>query len=78
MVTDDLSGMRGILDYAPTPQAVKLAIAAGADQALWSSGADIPHVIDVVVAAVESGELSEARVDEAAVRTQQQLLDVGL
>ena len=78
VVTDDLSGMRGILDYAPTPQAVKLAIAAGADQALWSSGADIPHVIDVVVAAVESGELSEARVDEAAVRTQQQLLDVGL
>lgn len=78
VVTDDLSGMRGILDYAPTPQAVKLAIAAGADQALWSSGADIPHVIDVVVAAVESGELPEARVDEAAVRTQQQLLDVGL
>ncbi|MCG7279577.1 glycoside hydrolase family 3 protein, partial [Corynebacterium imitans] len=78
VVTDDLSGMRGILDYAPTPEAVKLAIAAGADQALWSSGADIPHVIDVVVAAVESGELSEARVDEAAVRTQQQLLDVGL
>ena len=78
VVTDDLSGMRGILDYAPTPQAVKLAIAAGADQALWSSGADIPHVIDVVVAAVESGELPEARVDEAAVRAQQQLLDVGL
>ena len=78
VVTDDLSGMRGILDYAPTPEAVKRAIAAGADQALWSSGADVPHIIDVVVAAVETGELPESRVDEAAVRTQQQLLNVGL
>ena len=78
VVTDDLSGMRGILDYAPTPVAVKRAIAAGADQALWSSGADVPQVIDGVVAAVQSGELPEARVNEAAARAQQQLINTGL
>ena len=70
IVTDDLSGMRGLLDFAPTPQAVKMAIAAGADQALWSTGADLPATIDLVVAAVESGEVPLARVDEAAARVE--------
>lgn len=70
IVTDDLSGMRGLLDFAPTPQAVKMAIAAGADQALWSTGADLPATIDLVVAAVESGEIPLARVDEAAARVE--------
>ena len=78
VVTDDLSGMRGILDYAPTPEAVKRAIAAGADQALWSSGADVAGIIDYVTAAAESGELPLARVEEAAIRGQQQLIDAGL
>ena len=70
IVTDDLSGMRGLLDFAPTPQAVKMAIAAGADQALWSTGADLPATIDLVVAAVESGEVPLARVEEAAARVE--------
>ena len=78
VVTDDLSGMRGILDYRPTPEAVKGAIASGADQALWSSGADVPYIIDLVTAAVASGEIPAWRIDTAAVRTQQQLIDVGL
>ncbi|WP_442891911.1 glycoside hydrolase family 3 N-terminal domain-containing protein [Corynebacterium sp. Marseille-Q4381] len=78
VVTDDLSGMRGILDYAPTPDAVKYAIMAGADQALWSSGADLPHIIDHVVAAVNTGEIPVERIDEAALRTQQMLMSVGL
>lgn len=78
VVTDDLSGMRGILDYAPTPEAVKRAIAAGADQALWSSGVDVAEIIGYVTAAVESGELPLARVEEAAIRGQQQLIDAGL
>ncbi|MDY5786214.1 glycoside hydrolase family 3 N-terminal domain-containing protein, partial [Corynebacterium sp.] len=78
VVTDDLSGMRGILDYQPTPEAVKSAIAAGADQALWSSGTDVAYIIDLVTAAVESGEIPAERIDAAAVRTQQQLLDVNL
>lgn len=78
VITDDLSGMRGILDYAPTPEAVKRAIAAGADQALWSSGADLPRIIDEVTAAVQSGEIPAARVDEAATRVQQLLIDDAL
>ncbi|WP_290185217.1 glycoside hydrolase family 3 N-terminal domain-containing protein [Corynebacterium glaucum] len=78
VVTDDLSGMRGLLDYTPTPEAVKRAIAAGADQALWSSGADLPYIIDLVTGAVMSGEIPMARVDEAATRVQQQLIDGGL
>lgn len=78
VVTDDLSGMRGITDYAPTPAAVKRAIAAGADQALWSSGTDVPATIDGVVAAVESGQLAVSRIDEAATRVQQLLIDDGL
>lgn len=75
VITDDLSGMRGILDYAPTPEAVKRAIAAGADQALWSTGTDLPGIIDGVTAAVETGEIPLARVDEAATRVQQLLID---
>ncbi|WP_288832793.1 glycoside hydrolase family 3 N-terminal domain-containing protein [uncultured Corynebacterium sp.] len=78
IVTDDLSGMRGILDYAPTPEAVKRAIAAGADQALWSAGTDVAGIIDAVTAAAASGEIPLERIDDAAVRTQQQLLNVGL
>ena len=75
VITDDLSGMRGIIDYAPTPEAVKRAIAAGADQALWSTGTDLPGIIDGVTAAVETGEIPLARVDEAATRVQQLLID---
>lgn len=78
VVTDDLSGMRGILDYAPTRDAVARAIGSGADQALWSSGADLPGIIDHIVWCVHNGYIPEARVDEAAARVQQQLIDVGL
>ena len=78
VVTDDLSGMRGILDYAPTRDAVARAIGSGADQALWSSGADLPGIIDHIVWCVHEGYIPEARVDEAATRVQQQLIDVGL
>ena len=78
VVTDDLSGMRGILDYAPTRDAVARAIGSGADQALWSSGADLPGIIDHIVWCVHNGYIPEARVDEAATRVQQQLIDVGL
>lgn len=77
-VTDDLSGMRAITDYMATPEAVRRAIAAGADQALWSSGNDLALAIDGTVAAVERGEIPRARIDEAAVRVQQQLISADL
>lgn len=78
VVTDDLSGMRGLLNYAPTPEAVRLAIAAGADQALWSTGAELGPIIDGVVAAVEQGEIPAERIEESALRVQQHLIDSGL
>ncbi|WP_165165050.1 glycoside hydrolase family 3 protein [Corynebacterium qintianiae] len=78
IVTDDLSGMRGITDYRSTPEAVRDAIASGADQALWSSGADVAYIIDAVTAAVRAGLIPPERIDAAATRTQQQLIDVGL
>ena len=74
VVTDDLSGMRAITDLMPTPEAVRHAIAAGADQALWSSGAGLREAIDGTVAAVEAGEIPPARIDDAARRVQQQLI----
>ena len=74
-VTDDLSGMRAITDLMPTPVAVRHAIAAGADQALWSSGAGLREAIDGTVAAVEAGEIPPQRIDDAARRVQQQLID---
>lgn len=77
-VTDDLSGMRAITDLVPTPVAVRQAIAAGADQALWSSGTELGIAIDGTVAAVHSGEIPLARIDDAATRVQQQYLDTGV
>ncbi|MCZ9294833.1 glycoside hydrolase family 3 N-terminal domain-containing protein [Corynebacterium meitnerae] len=74
-VTDDLSGMRAITDHMSTPEAVRRAIAAGADQALWSTGADLPAAIDGVVAAVHNGEIPEERITTAATRVQQQFID---
>lgn len=78
IVTDDLSGMRAVTDIRPTPEAVRDAIAAGADQALWSSGADLAYTIDLVTAAVNDGTIPAERIRDAAVRTQQQLVDVAL
>ena len=72
-ITDDLSGMRAITDHMPTPVAVRRAIAAGADQALWSSGAGLRESIDATVAAVNAGEIPVERIDDAARRVQQQL-----
>lgn len=72
-VTDDLSGMRAITDLMPTPDAVRSAIAAGADQALWSSGDGLRESIDGTVAAVEAGQIPAARIDKAARRVQQLL-----
>ncbi len=78
VVTDDLSGMRGILDYAPTKDAVARALGSGADQALWSTGADLAGIIDHIVWCVHNGFIPEDRITEAATRVQQQLIDVGL
>ncbi|WIM67487.1 glycoside hydrolase family 3 N-terminal domain-containing protein [Corynebacterium breve] len=72
IVTDDLSGMRAITDHMSTPGAVSAAIAAGADQALWSSGDSVAEAIDTLVKEVEAGNISQSRIDEAAKRVEQQ------
>ena len=74
--TDDLSGMAAI--SASVPEAVTSAIAAGADQALWSSGAQLSAAIDAVVHALHTGRIAPDVIDDAAFRVQLQQLNQGL
>ncbi|GAB3947287.1 glycoside hydrolase family 3 N-terminal domain-containing protein [Corynebacterium tapiri] len=66
--TDDLTGMRAITDKYPLDQAVSQAIAAGADQALWSNGTDPNGVIDAVVQRVRNQEIPQERITAAVFR----------
>ncbi|GAA1471314.1 glycoside hydrolase family 3 N-terminal domain-containing protein [Corynebacterium felinum] len=68
--TDDLSGMRAISDIASIPDAVMLALVAGADQALWISTQQLPEAIDAMVHAVDSGLIDAETVSAKARRVQ--------
>lgn len=50
------------------PEAAVRAVAAGADAVLVTDGTQAPRMRDALVAAVRSGRLPEARLDEAAAR----------
>lgn len=63
--TDDLSQMRAITDSYTVPEAVRIALQAGADVALWSSTDQVPAVLDRLEAAVNSQQLDAGRVDDA-------------
>lgn len=65
--TDDLSGMQAITDRYDIADAVQAALVAGVDQALWLTTDDVPRVLDHLEQAVASGELTQARVDQAVV-----------
>ncbi|MEB3981798.1 glycoside hydrolase family 3 protein [Mycobacterium sp. 663a-19] len=65
--TDDLSSMRAITDRYGISDAVLKALQAGADTALWVSTTAVPAVLDRLVSALASGELSMPAV-EASVR----------
>ncbi|MFC6092243.1 glycoside hydrolase family 3 N-terminal domain-containing protein [Saccharothrix lopnurensis] len=67
-MTDDLGAMRAVTDLVDLPEAVRQALTAGADIALWSSGGRTGEVLDHLEASVASGALPLARVDEAARR----------
>ncbi|XVV00113.1 glycoside hydrolase family 3 N-terminal domain-containing protein [Actinosynnema sp. CA-248983] len=67
-MTDDLGAMRAVTDRVDLPEAVRLALAAGADIALWSTGGRTGEVLDHLEASVAAGTLPAARVDEAARR----------
>lgn len=68
VVTDDLGAMKAITDRHSLPDAVLLALKAGADQALWSSGGNVAPVLDRLEKAVRDGELSQERVDTSLTR----------
>ncbi|CAL9487652.1 Beta-hexosaminidase LpqI [Actinosynnema sp. ALI-1.44] len=67
-MTDDLGAMRAVTDRVDLPEAVRQALAAGADIALWSTGGRTGEVLDHLEASVAAGTLPAARVDEAVKR----------
>lgn len=75
--TDDLTGMRAISDRYALPDAVAAVIAAGADQALWSSGESVGAAIDAVERAVQDGWIPIERVDAAAFNVQLHFVNRG-
>lgn len=68
VITDDLSGMKAISDLMSTPEAVRRALIAGADQALWSSGDHLEECINAVLESVGTGELSARDIAEKSGR----------
>lgn len=68
VITDDLSGMKAISDLMGTTEAVRRALIAGADQALWSSGDHLEECIDAVLETVATGELSARDIAEKSRR----------
>nr|WP_245802990.1 glycoside hydrolase family 3 N-terminal domain-containing protein [Corynebacterium phocae] len=75
--TDDLTGMKAITDHFSPDQAVVAALAAGADQALWSTNVDINFIIDRVVEAVANGAIHPQRFAVAHERIERRLNPVG-
>lgn len=68
VITDDLGGMSAVTARYGLSDAVRLALASGADMALWTTGGQVGGVLDALTSAVASGTLSQQRVDEAATR----------
>jgi len=65
VMTDDLGAMKAVTNIVDLPEAVRQALAAGADVALWSSGGRVGEVLDALEAAVGNGSLTKDRVSEA-------------
>src|SRR5699024_12883832 len=66
--TDDLSGMQAITDNHSIDEAVTLALAAGADVALWLTTDQVSGVLDHLVSAVRDGTLKASNVAESVLR----------
>jgi beta-N-acetylhexosaminidase len=66
-ITDSL-GMGAVNTRWDFPEAAVRAIAAGADAAFATDGRQVVRMRDALVAAVRTGRLPEARLDEAATR----------
>jgi beta-N-acetylhexosaminidase len=63
--TDDLAAMAAITDRVDLPEAVRQALAAGVDMALWITTDRLPEVLDHLEQAVAAGSLPESRVNSA-------------
>ncbi len=74
IMTDDLS-MDAIKDYTGDQEAAVLAVLAGNDMIIASAYA---KQIPAVIAAVESGEIDEAIIDEAVIRILMWKIELGL
>lgn len=57
VLTDDLGAMKAITDTLTLPQAVLAALRAGADMALWTSGAPPAPILDGLVEVEAAGQL---------------------
>ena len=72
VVTDDLGAMKAVTGTFALPDAVVRALAAGADQALWSSSAkdaaSVAAVLDTADVALADGRLDPATNDRAVAR----------
>lgn len=66
--SDDLSGMKAISDKYPIEVAVRKAINAGSDVALWLTTDKVSSVLDSLEKAVADKKLTRARVDKSVVR----------
>lgn len=68
VLTDDLGAMKAITDTLTLPAAVLAALRAGADVALWTSGAAPGPILDGLVKALAAGQLDVAANATAVVR----------
>jgi beta-N-acetylhexosaminidase len=69
VITDELSAMKAVRDRFGVREAVRRAVAAGADLALFvAEPAQVPKLLDRLQSDVRHGRLPEARVREAAGR----------
>lgn len=72
VVTDDLGAMKAVTETFTLPEAVQKALVAGADQALWSSGAQdaaaVGSLLDGLEKALADGRLDPTVNDRAAAR----------
>lgn len=68
VLTDDLGAMKAVSGRFALPDAVRTALAAGADVALWSSGGRVESVLAELERALASGGLDAAANDRAVAR----------
>lgn len=68
VLTDDLVAMRAITERADLAEAVRLALAAGADMAMWVAHEQLGEVLDHLEGSVADGSLPVPRVNQAVGR----------